>query len=117
MERLDVLIQWMTELKNYTQGQAPDVINQLMAYTLLLNQRVMWICVVCLIGCILLMFVDNYFSNYGPSPLSFVGVVGIVVSLIFGSYCYFEIQKIKYAPKVFVLDYVTSQIGKLSGGK
>lgn len=111
MKNLDIFIGWLTELKNYAEGQAPDVINQLISYTLYIDKLFLWI----FSGVVILSFViivldATCFGNYGPSPLSFISAILILFCFIGWSITFCEITQIEKAPKVFVLEYIAKQI-------
>jgi len=111
MEKIDVLIGWLAEMKEFTQGQAPDVVRQFIEYELFVNKLVMLIACLVFVGAVAIIYFFRDEEDYGAGKSSvFVGSMLIAIALLLGAIAGINIAKIKIAPKVYVLNYITNSI-------
>lgn len=116
-KNIDLLVSWLSELKDYVEGQAPDVVNQLINYTLYIDKRICLVCTLIIAFLWILAILDLAKLILANGAMVTIAIVISIVLGIFSMVTWAEIQRIKRAPKVFVLEYVTHQIEKITGDR
>lgn len=110
VNNIDKLVSWLEQLKNYGQEQAPDVVRELISYTIYADGIWMKLAIFLFIIGVALVAIDISTSHYGPSPMTLVGIILFGGGILLWANAYLEIKKIEKAPKLFVFDYVTEKI-------
>jgi len=101
-DMLTEVLEMVKSTKNFTVEQAPDYIKQLLAYELISNYISIVICVLFIIASIIIPFYFNHFAvNLFCGVAIFLFFVGSILNID-------NIIKIKVAPKVFIVDYISN---------
>jgi len=101
-DMLTEVLEMVKSTKNFTVEQAPDYIKQLLAYQLISNCASIVICALFIIASIIIPFYFNDFAvNLFCGVAIFVFFVGSILNIN-------NIIKIKVAPKVFIVDYISN---------
>ena len=115
-ELIDKLLELVNNTQDFFTAQTPEYIRQLLAYDIwahtvgaYVGTALLVIAFISLIG--LLFAIHNKEDNWQIASALILMATFIIGMVIFIS-CTFTLKKIEIAPKVYIIDYLNSQIRK-----
>jgi len=106
---IDQLVKMIQQGTDIVSGQLPDVAKQLLAYNAWSYHFWLWICIWAIVALILLAVL---FAISDVFPLSGLCVIAIMAFMLAAFYNYDQLNEIRLAPKVFLIEQLTSMVKK-----